>query len=45
MRIPPEVGFLGVWSKQTRLSGVGGEWGEVVGVTELPTNDPLFLIT
>ena len=26
MRIPPKVGFLGVWSKQTRISGEGGEW-------------------
>ena len=29
MRIPPEVG-LWVWSKQTRLSGVGGGMGEGV---------------
>ena len=27
MRKPPEIGFLGVWSKQTRLSGVRGEKG------------------
>ena len=26
MRKPPEVCSLGVWSKQTRLRGVGGEW-------------------
>ena len=27
MRIPSEVGFLGVLSKQRRLSEEGGEWG------------------
>ena len=30
-RKPPEIGFLGVWSKQTRLWGRGGSR---VGVTE-----------
>ena len=27
----PETGFSGVWSKQTILVGVGGEWGKESG--------------
>ena len=44
MRIPPEEDFLGVWSKQTRLSEVGENGGGIVGVPELCTNSPLYLV-
>ena len=49
MRISPETGFIGVWSKQTLLFGVVGGWGRECwgdGVTEpfspfvLFTSDP-----